>query len=500
MERLPFDPEKVAGPPPDPGPALRERALFGNLAEARALTVSQASELIQRTLEERIPSHLHVIGEVSNLNVRNHWYFSLKDESAVLSCVAWATSLKKFGFTPRDGQQVMATGHISHFGPQGRTQFYVSAMAAVGEGVLEAKFRALCGELRGLGYFAPERKRALPAFPRRIAVITSRTGAALQDVLATAKQRFCAVGMVIVDVRVQGEGAASEVARAIRRANREAKRRGIDAILVTRGGGSIEDLWTFNERIVADATFKSALPIVAAIGHESDTSIIELVADLRAATPTQAAMRLIPSREDLCRLVNHAVHRLRSLIARQVERERARIRSMARMELWRDPRVHFARYHDLLRHQRGHLSRSMRALVQRAHIRLHKLEAKLDQARPARLNELRRERIAVLGDRLGRAARTIVPQRRIHLRGHEQRLAAIEVRSVLRRGFSYTMLADGRVLRSIGEVGPGDALATHIADGFVKSTVAGAAKRSAGRTRAVGNHAAEQLDLFAPKQ
>jgi len=511
MERLPFDPQKVAGPPSDPGPALRERGapnpassgfgnpLFSNLAEARALTVSQASELIQRTLEERIPSPLRIIGEVSNLNVRNHWYFSLKDEGAVLSCVAWATSAKKFGFTPRDGQQVMATGHISHFGPQGRTQFYVSALAPVGDGALEARFRALCEELRGLGFFAPERKRPLPAFPRRIAVITSRTGAALQDVLATAKQRCCAVGLLIVDVRVQGEGAAAQVARAIDRVNREAGRRGIDAILVTRGGGSIEDLWTFNERIVADATFKSALPIVAAIGHESDTTIIELVADLRAATPTQAAMRLIPSRDELCRQIDHAVHRMRSLIGRQVERERERIRSIARMELWRDPRLHFARYVDSLRHQRSHVSRSMRALVQRAHIRLHKLEARLEQGRPARLSEIRRERVAVLGDRLRRAAGSIVPQRRVHLRAREQQLGAIEVRSVLRRGFSYTMLADGRVLRSIGDVEPGDALATHVADGFVKSTVAGAAKRNAGRSR-TGEHAAEQLDLFTSGQ
>lgn len=500
MERLPFDPQKVAGPPPDPGPALRERALFGNLADGRALTVSQASELIQRTLEERIPSPLRVVGEVSNLNVRNHWYFSLKDEGAVLSCVAWATSIKKFGFTPRDGQQVMATGHISHFGPQGRTQFYVSALAPVGEGVLEAKFRALCEQLRGLGYFSPERKRPLPPFPRKIAVITSRTGAALQDVLATAKQRCCAVGLIIVDVRVQGEGAANEVARAIRRVNSEAKRRGIDAILVTRGGGSIEDLWTFNERVVADATFKSALPVVAAIGHESDTTIIELVADLRAATPTQAAMRLIPSRDELCRQIDHAVHRMRSLLARRVERERDRIRSMARTELWRDPRLHFARYQDSLRHQRGHLLRSMRAMAQRTHIRLHKLEARLEQARPARLNELRRQRMAVLGDRLRRTALTIVPQRRVVLLGREQQLGAVEVQSVLRRGFSYTMLADGRILRSIGDVGPGDPLATHVADGFVRSTVAGAAKRGGGRSRSSAGGAPEQLDLFKPQQ
>jgi exodeoxyribonuclease VII large subunit len=495
MERLPFDPAKVAGPQPDPGPALRERALFGNLAAARALTVSQASELIQRTLEERIPSPLRVVGEVSNFNPRNHWYFSLKDESAVLSCVAWATSARKLGFTPRDGQQVLATGNISHFAPQGRTQFYVSALSPMGDGVLEAKFRALCEELRGLGYFAPERKRPLPVFPRRVAVITSRTGAALQDVLATARQRCSAVGLVVVDVRVQGEGAAEQIARAIKRVNRMAKGRGIDAILVTRGGGSIEDLWAFNERIVADATFQSALPIVAAIGHESDTTIIELVADLRAATPTQAAMRLIPSRDELCRHLDHLVHRSRTLLVRMIQRQRERIRALARTELMRAPRAHFDRFSEALRYQRVRLSRAARARMQCEHIRLHRLHARLEQARPARFNAARRERLAVLSDRLRRAGCSIIPHRRTHLSSREERLEAIEVGHVLRRGYSYAVLEDGRILRSIREVRPGDPLATHVADGIVRSQVDGAGRR----IRRGGSKAeppSEQLDLF----
>ena len=188
--------------------------------------------------------------------------------------MAWASSARRFGFTPKVGDQVVVTGHISHYPAQGRTQLYVSAMAPVGAGALEQRFQALCQTLRGLGYFDPETKQPLPLLPRRIAVITSASGAAVHDVIDTARRRSKAVGIVIVDVRVQGDGAADAVADAIGRVDADSARLGIDAILVTRGGGSVEDLWAFNERVVADAAHTCGLPLVAAIGHESDTTVI----------------------------------------------------------------------------------------------------------------------------------------------------------------------------------------------------------------------------------
>src|SRR5688572_18971656 len=201
LSRPPFDPERaVGGMAPDPGSPL---------------TVSQAAELIKATLEQQIASPLRVGGEVSNFKANNHWYFSLKDADSVLRCVVWATSVRRFGFTPKDGDQVVATGHISHYGPQGRTQMYVSELAPAGAGALELRFRALCQELRELGYFADDRKKPMPTFPRRIAVITADTGAAWQDVIKTASQRCKAVGLVVINVRVQGDGAAAEVAKAI---------------------------------------------------------------------------------------------------------------------------------------------------------------------------------------------------------------------------------------------------------------------------------------------
>lgn len=226
MARPPFDPKRAQGDlfsREKPGPGRREKKRQAKPDGAEHLTVSQVAELIKSTLEERIPSPIRVIGEVSNLSVRNHWYFSLKDENAVISCVVWASAVKKLGFQPSDGDEVVATGHISHYGPQGRTQLYVSALKPVGAGALDLMFRKMCDELRKLGYFDESRKKALPLFPRRIAVVTSQSSAAWQDVIATAAQRCKAIGLLVADVRVQGEGAVEQVAAAIRQidANRE---------------------------------------------------------------------------------------------------------------------------------------------------------------------------------------------------------------------------------------------------------------------------------------
>ena len=254
------------------------------------LTVSELSGMIQTALEARLPASIQVTGQLGNLTKRRHWYFSLKDDDAVVSCVMWMSAVRRQRDDINDGDAVIATGRVSYYGPQGRTQLYVESLRPLGVGSLHRRFEALCTELREAGYFAPERKCALPSFPRRIAVITSATGAAIQDVTDTAARRCPATALTLVDVKVQGKDAAGQIARAIHHVDRRAEELGIDAIIVTRGGGSMEDLWAFNEREVADAALACHTPLVAAIGHESDTTIIELVADARAATPTQAVM------------------------------------------------------------------------------------------------------------------------------------------------------------------------------------------------------------------
>lgn len=510
MERLPFDPQRAVGPEPPGSPARREARDRRN-QDADHLTVSQLAELIKTTLEQRVPSPIRVIGEVSNLSRPNHWYFSLKDDKAVVNCVAWASAVKKIKFVPAEGDEVVATGHVSHYGPQGRTQLYVSALKPVGAGALDLMFRKMCDELRKLGYFDESRKKPLPVLPRRIAVVTSHSSAAWQDVMATAAQRCKAVGLLVADVRVQGDGAAEQVAAAIGQIDANREQLGVDVILVTRGGGSAEDLWTFNERVVADAAFACQLPIVAAIGHESDTSVIELVADVRAATPTQAVMRLIPATSQLMEQVHHLDHRLTSLMRRLVERQRQRLATIMRAALFRDPHSLVTESRTALQTRQRDLYRVLGARVTREQARLERLAGRLRQLRPETLASRRRQRLAVLDDRLGRALRRRVDQRHL-LDGHRRRLAQV-VRNnaqriaerlnglsrqlaglgpdgVLARGYSYTTTARGQLIRSAQDVRPGHQIVTRLVDGAFGSTVHGP-KGKPNEPAAV-----EQMDLF----
>jgi exodeoxyribonuclease VII large subunit len=509
MSRLPFEPSKARGPGRESAKrsARRERKKYGRVTEAEYLTVSQLADLIKTTMEQRIASPIRVVGQVSNLSTKNHWYFSLKDEAAVVQCVAWASSARKFGFSPKDGDEVLATGHISHFPPQGRTQLYVTALRPVGAGALQVRFEQMCAELRALSYFDEERKKPLPIFPRRIAVVTSAAGAAIHDVISTAAHRCKAVGLLVVDVRVQGEGAAEDVARAIRWLDANHERLGVDAILVTRGGGSIEDLWAFNERIVADAAFACSLPLVAAIGHESDTTVIELVADLRAATPTQAAMRLVPSAEDLMRQIGHLDHRLFFLIRRAVEQGRQKLNLLVGREAFRDPLAILRRERDHLGSLARDLARSIRGRLTAGRADLERLAGRLERLRPHVLVAHRHERLAVLAHRLDQGLRIRVNQRprleglrrrlddAVHRRvaasarqvaAMDRELPAVDPRLVLGRGYSYTTDARGGLIRSIRDVRGGDRMRTHVSDGTIESIVGGSQgpvrKRKRGRT------------------
>ena len=329
--------------------------------------------------------------------------------------------------------------------------------------------------------------------------------------MATSAQRCKSVGLLLADVRVQGEGAAEQVADAIRRIDTNRDTLGVDAILVTRGGGSAEDLWTFNERVVADAAFACELPLVAAIGHESDTTVIELVADVRAATPTQAVMTLIPASSQLLEQVHHLDHRLTSLMRRLVERQRERLAIITRMTLFRDPGSLVMEAKTAIgRHQRD-LRRVLRARVIHDQAQLERLAGRLQRLRPEALASQRRQWLAVLDDRLRRALGRRVDQRQL-LQGHHQRLgqvvrancrriterldamsrqfASIGPERVLARGYSYTTTAGGDLIRSTQNVRGGQHIVTRVADGSFGSTVNGP------KDRTKRPASPEQMDLF----
>ncbi|MCH2144400.1 MAG: exodeoxyribonuclease VII large subunit [Phycisphaerales bacterium] len=457
MARKPFNPDAALGgslweqPPDAPPPPSSGGGEPGSAPKPDpTLTPSLLNERIKRHLEDGFRGSIRVLGELTNLNRRGHWYFSIKDEGSVLPCVMWRSDAERVALDPPldAGEEVLVTGRVSHWVPGGRTQFYVTKIERKGEGTLEQQFRALCAELKEAGYFDERHKQALPGFPRRIAVVTSASGAAIEDVRRTAANRMPSVELLVVDVRVQGDGAAAEIARAITGLDRNASRLGIDAILVTRGGGSREDLWAFNERVVADAAYRCRTPLVAAIGHEVDTSIIELVADQRASTPTQAAVHLVPDAEELLAQVDYQADRLASALRRRLELMRERFgRSPAR------------------------LVRALAASFDRKRLRMANLATALEGKRPTAQVSAAGAKVTALQDRLALALDGRLQRAASDLDARSRQLRSVGPRAVLARGYACTLDADGRVVRSIRDVRSGQTLTTILSDGRFDATV-----------------------------
>ena len=253
------------------------------------LSVSQVTNAISRVLSEAFGT-VHVQGEISNykLHSSGHRYFTLKDEAASISCTMWRT--RQINFQPADGMKVIVTGNITVYPPRGNYQIECTSMKPVGQGDLFIAFEALKAKLQQKGYFDIERKREIPELPMRIGVSTSPTGAAIKDILSTCQRRFPAVEIYFRPTLVQGEGAAEDITEAIKELNQEK----LDVIIIGRGGGSLEDLWAYNMEITADAIYNSKVPVISAVGHETDFTIADLVADKRAATPTAAAEMVTP--------------------------------------------------------------------------------------------------------------------------------------------------------------------------------------------------------------
>ncbi|MCL4743573.1 MAG: exodeoxyribonuclease VII large subunit [Phycisphaerales bacterium] len=500
-----FDPSKMAHQPVS-------RAALPSDAP---ISVSALAARIARAIDDGLPARVRVVGEVGNCKRSTHWYFTLRDEKAVISAAIWGNKASKSRFEPRDGLRVIATGHVDYYAKTGRITLIVDALEPVGEGPLDARKRALIEELRALGWLDHARKRPLPTFPRRIAVVTSRTGAALQDVLDTMKRRCPAVEVLVVDVRVQGEDAAPQVARALRALSERREVFGIDAVLLTRGGGSAEDLHAFNEREVAEAIVRCAVPVVAAIGHETDTTIADLVADERAATPTQAAVRLTPDGAALLRQVGALHRRLASDTRRRLDLERHRLLSASRVGLFADPRA-------AVRERWGGVMRcaaDLRAAASRAAStaarRLHAAAVALERHRPAEAYARRRAMLTSaderlrramhgaitapdlggLSTRLARAQRAACAACAARIGERERTLKAFDPFAVLARGYTCTFDERGRLIRSASDARPGRHVRTRTADGEFGSIVTPRPQGGPSRPPPI-DPPREPLDLF----
>lgn len=486
MGRLPFDPQRFQ--------SLKTTSRKPDAP----LTVTQAADRIAGVVRTNLAEPMRVVGEISGFRDRTHWYFDLKDADAVLSCAMWQSTARTVPFVPENGQEVVVTATADFYTKQGRLSLIVTRLEPVGDGALDIAFRALCEELRALGWFAPERKRKLPPFPRRIGVITSRSGAALHDVIDTMRRRCAATDIALIDARMQGASAAPEIAAAIRWAGAHHEQLELDALLITRGGGSMEDLWAFNERIVAEAILNCAIPVVAAIGHETDTTIAELVADARGATPTQAAMLLTPDSIALCEQIDSLADRLHARVERFLALERRRLDALAARPALADPRTGLRRARERLITVTGHLGATSHTHATRARARLERLSGRLEQHRPLALTARRAARLARLDERLASAWRSHLQRAQAAVGALDRELRAVGPITVLERGYSCTLDAHGRLVRSPTDVHAGERITTRLADGSIHSIVEGETSDSprARRKPAPSDPEPPQMDLF----
>jgi exodeoxyribonuclease VII large subunit len=417
---------------------------------SKVLTVFELTRSIRGTLEAKF-SAVWVQGEISNykLHPSGHQYFTLKDQRAQISCVIWRDTIAPPRQPLVDGAQVQVYGTVTVFEARGQYQLNVQILQPRGVGLLQAKFEALKRKLETEGLFASERKRALPKFPRRIGIVTSPSGAAIRDMLNVLRRRAPWLQILINPVRVQGTGAAQEIAVAIRElALPNETFAPFDLIVVTRGGGSIEDLWEFNEEIVARAIFHSAVPIVSAVGHEIDFTICDFVADLRAPTPSAAAELIVPDVIDLQRRIDSCARALAGQLLNRVRDAQQRL-DHARETLQR------CLAHKLDGYKRG-LLHALRVLQARSPV--HELM-------------MRWNRFADLHRRLVACPPRLLENATHRFQRIEGILRVLGPDATLRRGYSITMNAHGKIIRSITTVRPKMKIRTRVSDGEFGSEI-----------------------------
>ncbi len=468
---------------------MRTTGTKSGAEEPLYLSVSDVTRLVNDILEIQFPQLLFK-GEISQMTVAQsgHIYFTIKDEGAQLSCAMWAGVARTLSFKPKVGMSVRCHGRPNVYAQNGRFQIVVHRLFEDGEGELQRRFLELKQRLERDGFFAIERKRALPFLPKAVGLVTSKTGAVIHDMMVKIRERFPSMVVYLADTRVQGEGAATEIADAIRRMDRSGL---VDVIIVARGGGSLEDLWAFNEEEVVKAVFSCSRPIVSGVGHEVDVTLCDLAADVRAPTPTAAAEMVVP--------------RVSDLMQRVAELERR----LSDTDRWLQPRVQ--RIDELSMRMQSRLS----ALSKEASLRLRAAELSLARIKPDRVLELLRTRcdffethlrkaavsmhraasevVLSYADRLRRASPqgavangvTVVDslcERLVGATGRnvlqasatvtavEQRLQSVSPQAVLERGYSIVSVC-GKSVRSIAEVKVGDVVDVRVSDGVISGTV-----------------------------
>ena len=425
----------------------------------------EAKFLLERTL-----GAVWLEGEMSNLSRpgSGHWYFSLKDEAAQVRCAMFRQRNLLVRFPVRDGMHVLARGRVSLYEARGEFQVVIDHLEEAGEGALRRRFEELKQKLQAEGLFDERHKQPLPALPKRIGVVTSPTGAAIRDILHILKRRFPAIPVLIYPVPVQGESAPREIAQAIRLAGTRAD---CDVLIVARGGGSLEDLWAFNDEGVARAIFDCPIPVVSGVGHEVDVTIADFVADERAPTPSGAAERVVPDRAEWLRRIETTGTRIAHAMRRRLVELRARLTAHEKGLARNHPGARLREHAQRLDELEGRLALALHTRLDRARERLTSTRALLARASPA-------VRVAALRLRLESSRRALAAAGRGCLNGPRNRLDlalrtlhAVSPLATLDRGYAIVSAPDGHVLQDATEARPGDTIDARLARGRLSARV-----------------------------
>lgn len=394
------------------------------MSELPVISVTELVTAMKEVIETALPPCI-VEAELSNCkrSAAGHWYLTLKDSNAEISATMWRSTAERLKFQPQDGMQVLATGSLQVYVARGTCQFIINRLLPQGVGELELAFRQLQQKLAAEGLFDPARRRTIPAVPRRIALITSPSGAAVRDMIQVITRRWPPADLVIVPVRVQGEGSVTDLVQALSAVHRIPE---VDVAIVGRGGGSLEDLWSFNTEPVARAIAACKVPVISAVGHETDVSIADLVADRRALTPSEAGELVVPAADELREQLRQSAERMRT---------------------------------------------SMLTRVDNFRLRLAALEARSVLQKPDSLITQKRQDCDILGERLQRSIGLMVERQQRNLSAVAASLHALSPLKVLLRGYSLTQTESGTLIQSASQVRPGDVLITRLHEGQLRSRV-----------------------------
>ncbi len=447
--------------------------------EKNIYTVNQITGLIKQSIAGGLPSRLHVSGQLTNWRPHQsgHCYFALKASDTVLPCVMWNSNTKKIKFDPENGTEVILNGYVDVYPPQGKYQFYADSMTPAGRGQLQILFEQMVQKLQTEGLFDDSHKKPLPKWPMNIGVLTSKSGAAIGDICDGISQRWPCAKLFLAPAPVQGASAAGKIAKLIDSLNQQNDKLDLDILIVARGGGSMEDMWCFNEEIVVRAISKSKIPIITAIGHEIDTTIADLVADKRASTPTKAAVIAVPDIKEVLSDIGQKETRLKNTAISKVTLASQTLQIITASTIFKNPATIFQNKAQQIDQIQNNFIFLTSQIINSAKNRLNNYQLKIQQIEPHKLLKDKTVELNNITVNIKTATANLIADSWVKISAAKNKLSAMNPNRVLQRGYSITInKATNKIITTTSDVKIGSLLTTNLADGQIQSKVTSQSK------------------------